>query len=130
MNENTEDKIENELGEIIIDTVELKRRPVTIAGKKFTLVELDGEARDKHLTRTAKRMRYSPEGQAIGMDDMTDFQAELIAQSLRDEEGKAVPLAVIRKWSGSVQERLCVAAQALSGLGKGKLAAVAAAKKD
>src|SRR5688572_5245421 len=118
----------SELGEIVIDTVDLKRRPVKLVGKHYGIAALYAEQRDKHLTRTAKHMRYDENGKAVGMGDLIDFQADLIAQSLRDENDKPVPITTIRKWPGSVQEKLAVAIQAISGLSKGKAAAVDAAK--
>ncbi len=120
---------------IVIDSLSLQSVPVTLAGKKYVLVELTGKQRDDHLTNVSSRMRYTDDGKPQGMKNFTDLQSGLIAQSLHvaNEDGSAgaaVPITTIQAWPARVQEQLAAAVQKLSGLDKDANAVKEAAKND
>lgn len=93
-------------------------RGITIDGKAYYLRGLTGTERDKYLTKTSARIKYE-KGSAAGMKDLDGLQGELIAASLRAEDGdKLVPLATIQAWPAKVSTALYKKARELSALGE------------
>lgn len=90
-----------------------------LEGEKYVLNELNGEERDAYLQDAQDRS-----GQDGRPTTLKDWQANLIHTCLRNSEGKAIPVATIRKWCASTNQVLFDSAQELSGLVKKDEAAV------
>lgn len=93
-----------------------KEQPVTIGGSAYTLVELDGAARDKYLQDLTGRVRTTPEGKPAGVKNFCGLQASLVSASLVDATRKPVPASLVQSWPARVVAALYDAARELSGL--------------
>lgn len=87
--------------------------------KDYELREMRGKQRDKYLTEQAGRAKYS-NGVAVGVKDLDNFQASLLAKCLYDVgTQKLVPISTIENWPSHVQDSLYEAGMRLSALDKG-----------
>lgn len=98
-------------------TLERQERPVTISGQTYVLIELDGKQRDNYLNGIGQRLRHTPDGKPAGLKSFDGLQASLIALTMRDSAGKAVPIDVIQSWPARVVSKIYDAAREMNGLG-------------
>lgn len=97
--------------------------PVQIEGedgqvKTYELREMKSSARDAYMDRLNSRMRFDKEGKPIGLDKYEGLQADLLSNTLHDDQGKLVPASVIQDWPASATSELFKAAQKLNHLGE------------
>lgn len=62
--------------------IERKEIPVTIGGKKYKLVEPDGESINKWRNVGAKSLRLGPDGRPVGVSDVGETEPLLISLCL------------------------------------------------
>ena len=93
-----------------------KEIPVSLSGKAYKLVELDGASRDEVLNDSFGRMKFGPDGKVIGMRDVKGLQATLVSRCIQDDAGKPVPINTVSSWRATVVEGLYKACQELNGL--------------
>lgn len=98
-------------------TISLKKQPVEIDGKIYTVVELTGKQRDAFLNTSANRVKLDDKGNAVGMRNFDGIHTHLVSMCLRDPEDKLVPESTIKEWPATAVEALFKLSQTLSGLG-------------
>lgn len=72
-------------------TLTRSEKPVTIDGRKYVLIEMDGKQRDAYLNGMGQRIRHTPEGKPAGLKDYNGLQASLVASCLHEEETAESP---------------------------------------
>lgn len=80
--------------------------PITLDGKSYTLRELDGASHAKFQSLMQAAVIFGPDGKPIGMTDVGDKGAHLIALCLFDADGVAVPVEVAAALPARVQNPL------------------------
>lgn len=117
--------------EIVFDSLDLIEVPVTLAGKKYVLIEADGETAAGMKNRIIRSSKVSDEGKVTLGDGIADAEAFLVGQCLyRDESGGRTRIgeATVRSWPARVVKALYERARQISGLDDDKKARVAAGK--
>ena len=120
--------------EIVFDSLDLIEVPVTLAGKKYVLIEADGETAAGMKNRIIRSSKVSDEGKVTLGDGIADAEAFLVGQCLyRDESGgrlarTRIGEATVRSWPARVVKALYERARQISGLDDDKKARVAAGK--
>lgn len=107
---------------------ELKKLPVKIGANEFELRELVGTQRDRYLNLSTARLRFE-KGRAVGINNFEGYQTELLALSLYDSNGKAVPETTLAGWPSTTLGTLYKKSRELSNLGQDDKE-VEAAKND
>lgn len=100
--------------------LELEEVPVTIAGEKYVLRELDGKQRDKYLDGLGKRLAPAGrDGKAQTVKNFNGLQSSLVCMCLyKDGEDSPVDAHTIQTWPARVVAGLFDAASDLSKLGE------------
>lgn len=106
-------------------SLERKTEVVYLDDQKYTIVELDGDQRDKYLDNMNTRMDFGSGTPTIKRFE--GLQAFLLSLCLKNPQDQIVPLKEIQAWPSSVISALFKKAQVLSGLDDG---AEAEAKND
>lgn len=94
--------------ELVIESLEPKCMPVTLAGKKYMLREPSGDAAVRYRNLAAKAAKMV-DGKVVGVDGIADAEPYLVSCCLfevTDRGETPVSLHTIRSWVGSVQKRL------------------------
>jgi hypothetical protein len=85
--------------------------------RDYELRDVVGVDRDAFMTYQSEHRTFDADGNSIGPQDYTDFQAFLISKALWDvEKNEQVALDEIRLWPARVQVALYQQAQMISGL--------------
>lgn len=92
-------------------STKIKKLPVKIDGKQYTIQELNGEERDLYMDMGLPRL-----GEDKKLKTVKGMQADLLSICLRDSNGELVSKKTILAWPGAVQGGLFEAARDLSGL--------------
>jgi len=105
--------------------LDLKEYPFALtkdgAREEYVIREMTGRERDAYLT-ALNAMMGGQAGSASGKVDMQKIrsfdgiEAELLSRVIF-KEGKPVPKATVQSWKASVQHKLFLKAQKLTGLG-------------
>ena len=109
MNENDE-VLEYDL-DFQVKKVKLKNKETGLV-EEYTITELKGTDRDKHLSNMGARVRFA-DGQPAGMN-FDGHQAYLITLAMRDKDGKPVTIEQVQSWPSRVQEDLYSRIQKMS----------------
>lgn len=95
--------------------------------RQWSLVEMDGEARDSYLEAIRARTKPGSDPSRPVLTSFKGMQAELIARCLHTDAGELVTAARVQQFPASVQTALFKACNELNGLDAG---AVDEAKND
>jgi hypothetical protein len=101
---------------LVRDEIPIELRLADGTTRKYKLYEMTGAQRDAWMTRNLKRARYDDKGQAVGVQDYNNVQADLIACCLYDDRDQAVPLSTIASYPARAQQFLFDKCQLLTGL--------------
>lgn len=107
-------------------SVALRQRPVTIAGKKYMLLEASGDASCRYRNAVFQCTRLGPDGKPVGIGSMADCEPLLVSLCLAEldpkgnihRDARGVPLCVhyntIRLWPAYIQSELFKAIKELT----------------
>lgn len=97
-------------------STELKKLPVKIDGKQYTLVQADGDKANKWRNAVLDCMVLGPDGTPRGSKNLANVDSMLVGLCLQDEGGNLVDLKTIRTWPHTVVIALAKEAKRISGL--------------
>ncbi len=102
-------------------TLKRKEIPLELEGedgvvRNYFLKELKGVDRDNWQQAMARRMEKGPDGKPSSVKDYKNLISNLLAISVFDDRGVAVPEPLIQQWPTSTQTELFNKALELSAL--------------
>lgn len=94
---------------------------------RFTLREMTGDEWARYAAADAKRTVLNANGVPSGVSRYDDLFALVLSHCLYGEDGALVPIATIKSWPISVQQKLAMAANKINSMNR---AGAEEAKKD
>lgn len=99
------------------DSLDLLTVPVTIAGKKYTLREIDTQGACRYNNAKLHGTKFDENGKAVGIGNLADVEPLLVSLCLfEDGQPTHVPLSVVSAWPYRVVKPLFDKAKEISHL--------------